>query len=836
MKNIKEKETMRNIFYRSRWILFIFAIVLTLSLVISSENNNVVPDPIKDIDYQTSSDGVFTIKEQGGNLYDFALTIVGTKANILEINSSNGSVSDFVYNSDDFDWSWSEDSYEQDNKTLYKFTGNSNGELSLRQDWVYDTKLKRFKTTYSITNNIGSDLSDIDYWFVMKVDSDSLFVDNAPEFRVGSLTYNFQDMIDANFTVEDFFLGDGEAIGRGGENVFAVKLHKEGTLPNGVEIVLDPFATSYLSPTIVGDPSSSGWTNPNNVKTSNNAYANTTIVGSTLDMGNFSLLKDEGGVVPNGSFIQGIEISVEGKRTGACFPSTTNVGFNVTLSGDNMTTQTPSSYDAQSGFGGTEDTVVLGGYSSWYWDNARRWTTNELSNKNFRVRIIADTICSGAMLNIDNLQVKVYYTDPPEANTTKTSNTLIHNVIHLALSDSSVMNRNNTLIYLPFDYNNSNRNWYPEDLAFMDVVQQLNTNFTSLSAKWNNNGLIGGSQRFNSSFKERLDIYSQGNMNVHNNMTVMFWAKPYNLSNAVVFFDISASGVTPYRISKKSGGDGVVFTTRNASATVQTCNSNLAILSANTWTHLAFTYNGTAKLIYVNGVLDTTCSAFGNLDFVAPILQIGCSTFPIGSCYDGEIDEFVFMDSALGSTQISQTFTNQTSRFYSRGERIFANLNIITNNTINLTIDSVQPFGSMINVSIGTQSGSSYSYGTEYGLSSNVVNSLAIGTPTNFSIKFILYASPNNFISPIMNESFGMKSYYTDNCAYTSGNWNIDRANNCVISSNVSGNTGANMTVSGTGNFTINAVNITGFYDYIFKGDCIGNNCYDYIITGSSLG
>lgn len=64
-----------------------------------------------------------------------------------------------------------------------------------------------------------------------------------------------------------------------------------------------------------------------------------------------------------------------------------------------------------------------------------------------------------------------------------------------------------------------------------------------------------------------------------------------------------------------------------------------------------------------------------------------------------------------------------------------------------------------------------------------------------------------------------------DSCSYTSGNWDIDCADDCEITSNVVIDSGANVTITGNGTFTVNGVNITGWTDFIsgsVGGICTG--------------
>lgn len=72
-----------------------------------------------------------------------------------------------------------------------------------------------------------------------------------------------------------------------------------------------------------------------------------------------------------------------------------------------------------------------------------------------------------------------------------------------------------------------------------------------------------------------------------------------------------------------------------------------------------------------------------------------------------------------------------------------------------------------------------------------------------------------------------MTIYYTggvsDSCTYSSGDWNVDCADNCNITSNVALG-GNNITITGTGTFTTEA-NITQYTNLTIKGTDTSNKC-----------
>jgi hypothetical protein len=67
-------------------------------------------------------------------------------------------------------------------------------------------------------------------------------------------------------------------------------------------------------------------------------------------------------------------------------------------------------------------------------------------------------------------------------------------------------------------------------------------------------------------------------------------------------------------------------------------------------------------------------------------------------------------------------------------------------------------------------------------------------------------------------------------CTYSSGNWDIDCSDNCVISSNVD-LLGNNISIVGLGSFTTTA-NITNFTDLYIEGVSLANRCEVYCLNG----
>jgi len=72
-------------------------------------------------------------------------------------------------------------------------------------------------------------------------------------------------------------------------------------------------------------------------------------------------------------------------------------------------------------------------------------------------------------------------------------------------------------------------------------------------------------------------------------------------------------------------------------------------------------------------------------------------------------------------------------------------------------------------------------------------------------------------------------------CRYSSGNWNVNCYDNCSITNNIAGNSGANITISGYGNFVVNGGNISNFNQINVNSASSANMCVVRAINGGNI-
>src|SRR3989338_2132147 len=142
-----------------------------------------------------------------------------------------------------------------------------------------------------------------------------------------------------------------------------------------------------------------------NAQTSNDVYISDNDEGDEQGYEDFSF------VIPADSTINGVEVIFEAKSTdtSGCQIETAlswNNGSNFT----SMKTAALTGSDASYTFGGAADT----------WSHV--WTNTQLNDNNFVARVSFDDVssnsCQSSTVSVDELQVKVYYTEPvtPEPN------------------------------------------------------------------------------------------------------------------------------------------------------------------------------------------------------------------------------------------------------------------------------------------------------------------------------------------------------------------------------------------------------------------------------------
>ncbi|MGB2591015.1 MAG: LamG-like jellyroll fold domain-containing protein, partial [Candidatus Acidiferrum sp.] len=185
-------------------------------------------------------------------------------------------------------------------------------------------------------------------------------------------------------------------------------------------------------------------------------------------------------------------------------------------------------------------------------------------------------------------------------------------------------------------------------------------NGTVSGATWTTTGKYGGALSFNGK-SSRVVVNDSASLHLSSGMTLEAWVSPTNVPNSWedviykqndIYFLEAGSGV-----SKNPPAIGATFASHGDQYI-----AGLTALSANTWTHLAATYDGSTLLLYVNGVQVVSRSiSSDSVSISTNALQIGGDAL-YGQYFKGIIDEVRIYNRALAPSEIQNDMVTPISQ------------------------------------------------------------------------------------------------------------------------------------------------------------------------------
>ena len=175
----------------------------------------------------------------------------------------------------------------------------------------------------------------------------------------------------------------------------------------------------------------------------------------------------------------------------------------------------------------------------------------------------------------------------------------------------------------------------------------LGNNGTIVNASWSTAGKYGSALSFNGT-NSMVTIPDSASLHLTTGMTMEAWVKPTKIAS--VWQDVIYKGNDNYYLEATSPSSGMPGgAVKLASATASSYAASG--LTANAWTHLALTYDGSTVKLYVGGALVSSKAQSGSLTTSTNALQIGGDSI-YGEYFNGTIDEVRVYNVPLTQSQI----------------------------------------------------------------------------------------------------------------------------------------------------------------------------------------
>ena len=192
-----------------------------------------------------------------------------------------------------------------------------------------------------------------------------------------------------------------------------------------------------------------------------------------------------------------------------------------------------------------------------------------------------------------------------------------------------------------------------------------NNNTASLNtATWTTQGKYGGGLSFNGA--AIVSVADAASLDLTTGVTMEAWAFPAVTGGgeyATLLMKQNSSGALPTHVYALHGRAYVSDTgprlpgLRINTGTSFPVVSGGSLLAANTWTHVAATWDGSVMRVYLNGIQVASRAAIGSLVNSSGQLSIGGHRFLSSEYFNGILDEIRIYNRALSPSEIQQDMT-----------------------------------------------------------------------------------------------------------------------------------------------------------------------------------
>ncbi len=226
-----------------------------------------------------------------------------------------------------------------------------------------------------------------------------------------------------------------------------------------------------------------------------------------------------------------------------------------------------------------------------------------------------------------------------------------------------------------------------------------NNNGTISGAVWESNGKFGSALSFDG-LNDLVTIADANSLDLTNNITLEAWVKPTTTSSnyRTIIMKERPSNATYTLYSNSNNNRPMGEHSKTSGAVVDI--KGTTQLPANTWSHIAVTYNGAQFKFFLNGVQKASKNTTGAMFVSNGALRIGGNSIWSDEYFSGLIDEVRIYNRALTAaeittdmnTPITQDTTNPTISITSptQGATISGTQIITANAQDNISVAGVQ--------------------------------------------------------------------------------------------------------------------------------------------------
>lgn len=682
------------------------------------------------LEFSTNDNGIISIEKDGELIGRLCNAITGTWESV-----------NYTFTCKDFDWEWSKSNYTDIIEDFNETTNQSfNATYNVQVLTAYNTfaafnwtkqiifhPLYPMKMKHMITNDLGSPITNIKFWYVIQINKENLLGFGESKIIFQDYEFRYHDIIADGFIITDKYKGIGGFLDHPNKYIAAVGITKgAGILPDEFTIELDPEVSAFKTPDETGVPEDD-WANGDNIKVSDDIDTTTSTVGDNLSTSNYTFFVDTPPIT-----LHGIEIELEGLPCSPC------------VIGERVTVGIRLSWDGGTSFTATKNNVFISKpndlvkiYGNLTDDWGHNWTSSELSNENFRARLKLVGMRVGSVASMDNIRIRINFTEvfgdapqidlisPPNASNVTTTYTLINwslndteanemdsftfGTENIAYINQTLLTTNPGTAGGNFSYNWTapittpahpgiwalfhldNRSEFGEDdgnrFDFSGNGRDLATESGDPLAN-ETGGYFGGAYEFDSNDGLNMPSGSGENETCINGCTFSVWAissgtppggvmraiERFSATNDDRFFTITVNVIEGTSFAIFSNGTAPSFCTAFGGQ------GNFPL---NQWNHIVGSYNSTGNetKLYINGVLNDTTDC-GNFELNQTswndpeIIQVGGG---LGDGWNGSIDEIAIWNRTLNDTEVFDLFR------LNDGETYFWNVNATDMNTSNVS-------------------------------------------------------------------------------------------------------------------------------------------------------